>query len=55
MFRGWLVRDTLEDRQYCATQIQRIARGYLATMQVYESLYNIRGVLTRRKATINLI
>ena len=26
-FRGWLVRDTLEDQHYCATQIQRVARG----------------------------
>ena len=54
VFRGWLVRDTLEDQQYCATQIQRIARGYLATMQVYESLYNITVVqsIARRNAAI---
>ena len=39
--RGWLVRDDLEDTNYCATQIQKVARGYLALANVFEGLYNI--------------
>ena len=39
--RGWLVRDDLEDMNYCATQIQKVARGYLALANIYEGLYNI--------------
>ena len=41
MFRGWLSRDILADEHYCATVIQSHIRAYLATMYVYEALYNV--------------
>jgi len=46
----------LEDNHYCATQIQRITRGYLATMHVFEDLYSITIVqsVVRRFLAINL-
>lgn len=31
----------MEDNHYCATQIQRVVRSYLATMHVFEDLYSI--------------
>lgn len=45
----------MEDNHYCATQIQRITRGYLATMHVFEDLYSITIVqsVVRRFLTIN--
>jgi myosin heavy subunit len=44
----------MEDKHYCAKQIQKIARGYLATMSVYEDLYNITVVqsIARRNLAI---
>jgi hypothetical protein len=46
----------LEDKHYCATQIQRITRGYLATMHVFEDLYSITIVqsVVRRFLAINV-
>lgn len=46
----------MEDNHYCATQIQRITRGYLATMHVFEDLYSITIVqsVVRRFLAINV-
>jgi hypothetical protein len=46
----------LEDNHYCATQIQRITRGYLATIHVFEDLYSITIVqsVVRRFLAINV-
>ena len=49
VFRGWVARDTLEDEHYCATQLQRIVRGHIASVRVYKMLDELRR---HQKATV---
>ena len=55
VFLRWYERDSLEDNHYCSTQIQRVVRGYLATMHVFEDLYSITIVqsIVRMHLAIN--
>jgi myosin heavy subunit len=54
VFRGWLSRDIIADEHYCATVIQSHIRAYLATMYVYETLYNVTVIqsLFRRRLAV---
>jgi myosin heavy subunit len=53
--RGAMVRDQVLLEQCCAIEIQRFARGYMATLQVYESIYKITLVqsIARRKLAMD--
>jgi IQ calmodulin-binding motif len=54
-FRGCTVRDEALLKECCAIEIQRIVRGHLATIQVYEDIFRITIVqsIVRRKIAID--
>ena len=55
VYRGGRVRDQILLEHCCAVEIQRCVRGYLATLEVYEEIYQITLVqsMVRRRQAID--